>query len=115
MTKTRSSGEIILDRRLAPRHRFETKATFEFSGTIWSAATRDLTSAGTFLLADCLPPDSTLIEISLTIEDGLAPIDLTGRVVRQASESDEPAGFAVEFDRIEGEDAERIGAATGRP
>ncbi len=114
MSKTKSRGEVILDRRLASRIPFEAKATITVSVAVYSALTRDLTPEGAFLVTDLLLPDSTPVELALEVEDGLASIDVTGRVVRVASEPEGADGFAVEFDGIEAEDAKRIIAATHR-
>lgn len=109
-----SSGEIISDRRQSSRLPFESKATITFTGAVYSALTRDLTPEGAFLVTDLLLPDATPVELALDIDDGLAPIDVIGRVVRTEPESPDRSGFAVEFDALEHEDASRILAATRR-
>ncbi len=114
MDEKKSSSEFILDRRRASRLRFEAKATVSFAGAVYSAVTKDLTPQGAFLVTDLPAPGSTPVELALYVHDGLAPIEVTGRVVRVASGPESPRGFAVEFDDIEAENAQRILAATHR-
>lgn len=114
MREKSSSGEIILDRRQASRLEFEAKATVSFRGAVYSAVTQDLTPQGAFLVTDLPAPSSTPVELSLDVHDGLAPIDVTGRVARVVSDPESPRGLAVEFDDVEAEDAQRILAATHR-
>ena len=105
-------GEIILDRRQKPRHRFEAKATLSFDGAVYSAVPQDISSKGTFLVTDLPAPVSTEVELTLDVHDGLSPIEISGRVVRVISGSASPRGLAVEFDEVEAEVAHRIAAAT---
>ena len=105
-------GEIILERRQKPRHRFEAKATLSVGGAVFSAVTRDISSKGTFLVTDVSAPVSTSIGLTLDVHDGLSPIQLSGRIVRVVSGSASPRGLGIEFDEIEAEDAQRIVTAT---
>ena len=105
-------GEIILDQRQKPRHRFEAKATLFFGGTVYSAVTQDISSKGTFLVTDVPALVSTSVELTLDVHDCLSPIEISGRVVRVTSGSASPRGLAVEFDEVEAEVAQRIVAAT---
>ncbi len=114
MGRTKSSSEIISERRPASRNPFEAKARIPFSDAVHSALTRDPRPNGACLVTDLLLPDSTPVELAPEVEDGLASIDVIDRVVRVASEPEAAAGFAVEFDVSEAEDAERIIAATQR-
>ena len=114
MDEKKSSGELILDLRRASRLRFEAKATVSFAGAVYSAVTKDLTPQGAFLVTDLPAPGSTPVELTFDVHDGLAPIGVTGRVVRVASDPESPRGFVVEFDDLEAEDAQRIHAATRR-
>ena len=104
--------EIILDRRQKPRHCFEAKAILSFGGAVYNAVTQDISSKGTFLVTDLPAPVSTSVELTLDVHDGLAPIEISGRVVRVTSGSASPHGLAVEFDEVEAEVAHRIAAAT---
>ena len=112
MGSPKSSGEIILDRRRASRNPFEAKATITLADAAYSVLTRDLTPKSAWIVTDLLLPESTPVELTLEIGDGLDSIDVIGRVVRVASEAEGAAGFAVEFDAIEVIDAERIIEAT---
>ena len=96
-----TTGDIILDRRRVSRREFEAKATVSFDGAAYSAVTRDLTPQGAFLVTDLPAPSSIPIELTLDVHDGLAPIEVTGRVVRAASDGKDTRGLAVEFDDIE--------------
>ena len=96
MGEKSSSGEIIPDRRQASRIHFEAKATVSFDGVVYAAVTRDLTPQGALLVADLPASSSTAVELTLDVHDGLAPIEVTGRVVRVASNPESPRGLAVE-------------------
>ncbi len=113
MGETSPSGEIIVDRRSAPRIPFEAKVTLPLAGELFAAVAQNLSPQGAFLASDLPASELDSVILALEIRDGRAPIQLTGRVVRIVEECESTRGFAAEFDGVEDSDTQRILAATG--
>ena len=108
MQERRFSGDFVLERRRAPRIPLRVGVSYSFADTDGSGSTENLTVHGFFLNTDTLAPLDAAVELTLDLPDDEGPVKANGRVVRIARRRDEPMGFAVEFEQLEGSVRQRI-------
>ncbi len=108
MGDRRRSGEIVLQRRRAPRAPLRSLVTCLIGGESFIAMTTDLSAAGCFVETETPVPESAVGELTLHLSDDPEPAKASGRVVRAHRRQDERLGFAVEFDSIDDATCSRI-------
>ncbi len=108
MQERRFSGDFVLERRRTPRIPLRVGVSYSLQDTDGNGSTENLTVHGFFLKTDTLAPLDAAVELTLDLPDDEGPVKANGRVVRIARRQDEPMGFAVEFEQLEGSARQRI-------
>ncbi len=91
------SGEIVLERRKTYRLPVRVPVFADGFGIDSSTVTVNLTAGGMYVETRESPPLQASLELSLCLPGDEAPLELTGRVVRNGDDPKEPTGVGIEF------------------
>ncbi len=108
MGERRRSGEIVPQRRRAPRALLRSLVTCLYGGESFIGMITDLSAAGCFVETETPVPENAVVELTLHLSDDPEPAKASGHVVRVHRRQDERMGFSVEFDCIDDATCSRI-------
>jgi hypothetical protein len=108
MGERRRPGEIVLQRRRAPRALLRSLVTCLSGGESFIGIITDLSTAGCFVETETPVPENAVVELTLHLSDDPEPAKASGRVVRAHRRQDEWLGFSIEFDCIDDATCSRI-------
>ncbi len=91
------TGEIVLERRKTYRLPVRVPVFADGFGIDSSTVTVNLTAGGMYVETRESPPLHASLELSLCLPGEAAPLELTGRVVRNGNDPKEPVGVGIEF------------------
>ena len=96
------------ERRKSPRYPVDLSATVEVAGQSQPGRVRDLCRDALFVEVPGSWPIGTQVRVAAVLPGGVGPVDMAGRVVRQADPGEESPGVAVLFDDLSPSTATRI-------
>ncbi len=96
------------ERRKSPRYPVDLSATVEVAGQSHPGRVRDLCRDALFVEVSEPWSIGTQVRVTAALPGGEGPVDMAGRVVRQAAPGEESPGVAVLFDDLSPSTATRI-------
>ena len=110
MRERRNSGEIVVERRRTTRAPIRVGVTCSISGACFTGTTVNLTVHGLSIASETPVPPDAEVEVVIELPGDEKPLQVSGRVARLARRTNDPPGFAIEFENLEEPARARIAA-----